>query len=248
MRVGLAALLPLLGAAAHAQTAVSGCREVVHAENRYTLCTVTADADLRIFQTDASGGPLGSFTRVNALLAAEGRRLAFAMNAGMYHSDRRPVGLMVEEGTERAPLVTAEGPGNFGMLPNGVFCILPDRFALVESRAFAAAPPDCRFATQSGPMLVIDGELHPRFLEGSDSRFIRNGIGISRDGRSAHLVISRQPVNFIDFARFFRDGLDSPQALYLDGKISRLYAPDIGRNDFGLPMGPIVGLVVPGTP
>ena len=248
LHVGLAALLPLLGGAAHAQPAVSGCREVVHAENRYTLCTVTADADLRIFQTDGAGAPLGSFTRVNTLLAAEGRRLAFAMNAGMYHSDRRPVGLMVEEGTERAPLVTAEGPGNFGMLPNGVFCILQDRFALVESRAFAAAPPDCRFATQSGPMLVIDGQLHPRFIDGSDSRFIRNGIGISRDGRSAHLVISRQPVNFIDFARFFRDGLDSPQALYLDGKISRLYAPDIGRNDFGLPMGPIVGLVVPDAP
>lgn len=248
LRVGLAALLPLLGGAGHAQPAPSGCRDTVHGENRYTLCSVTVGGDLRIFQTDAGGAPLGSFNRVNDLLAAEGRRLAFAMNGGMYHADRRPVGLMVEEGQERAALVTSAGPGNFGMLPNGVFCILPDRFAVIESRAFAATPPDCRFATQSGPMLVIDGALHPRFIDGSDSRFIRNGIGISRDGQTAHFAISRQPVNFADFARFFRDALDTPQALYLDGKISRLYAPDIGRNDFGLPMGPIIGLAVPAAP
>ena len=254
LRVGLAALLPLLGGVANAQiggaqpAAVSGCREMVHDDTRYTLCSVTTAADLRIFQTDADGAPLGSFNRVNTLLAAENRRLAFAMNAGMYHADRRPVGLMVENGRERAPIVTSAGPGNFGMLPNGVFCILQDRFAVIESRAFASAAPACRFATQSGPMLVIDGALHPRFIDGSDSRFIRNGIGISPDGQTAHFAISREPVNFADFARFFRDALNTPQALYLDGKISRLYAPDIGRNDFGLPMGPIVGVVVPSAP
>jgi uncharacterized protein YigE (DUF2233 family) len=94
-------------------------------------------------------------------------------------------------------------------------------------------------------MLVIDGALHPRFLADSDSVFIRNGVGVSADGSEAWFVISDAPVTFHHFARFFRDALSVPEALYLDGSISRLYAPGLGRADWGLPLGPIVGLVAP---
>jgi uncharacterized protein YigE (DUF2233 family) len=160
----------------------------------------------------------------------------------MYHSDRSPVGLLVLEGQERARLITSAGPGNFGLLPNGVFCKTAARFLVVETRRFAAKPPNCRYASQSGPMLVIDGALHPRFLPNSDSRFIRNGIGVSEDGQTAYLAISNQPVSFTEFGRFFRDGLKVPNALYFDGKISRLYAPTLNRSDFGFQMGPIIGL------
>ncbi len=210
----------------------------------YTVCQVTTAEDLRIFQTAPDGTTFGSFERVNASLADQGQRLGFAMNAGMYHPDRDPVGLMIEGGQERARIVTSAGPGNFGLLPNGVFCIT-DRFAVIESRRFAKAPPACRYATQSGPMLVIDGALHPRFIPDSPSRYIRNGVGVSADGATAWFVISRERVNFAELARFFRDALRSPQALYFDGNVSRLYAPEIGRNDIGFPMGPIVGVVVP---
>jgi uncharacterized protein YigE (DUF2233 family) len=182
------------------------------------------------------------------MLAGEGGRLAFAMNAGMYHADRSPVGLFVAEGVQVTPLVTAAGPGNFGMLPNGVFCIGADRFAVIESRAFAAAAPQCRHATQSGPMLVIDGALHPRFIPGSPSRHVRNGVGVSADGQRAVFAISDGPVSFDRFARLFRDGLGLRDALYLDGSISRLHAPGLGRSDGGFPMGPVVGLVQPVTP
>jgi uncharacterized protein YigE (DUF2233 family) len=151
---------------------------------------------------------------------------------------------MIENGTERARLVTSDGPGNFGLLPNGVFCIA-DRFRVVESRTFAADAPECRYATQSGPMLVIDGAIHPRFIPDSPSRYIRNGVGVSADGGTAWFVVSRDRVNFTEFARFFRDGLGSPQALYFDGNVSRLYAPEIGRDDIGFRMGPVVGVVVP---
>lgn len=222
------------------------CRDMEFDAQPYTVCEVAAGQDLRVFHTGADGAVLGSFGRVDEALAAEGKTLQFAMNAGMYHSDRAPVGLLVTEGVERARIITREGPGNFGLLPNGVFCIGDDTqpFAVVESRAFEARPPACRFATQSGPMLVIDGALHPRFLPRGDSRYIRNGVGVSADGKTAYLAISGRPVNFYDFGRLFKDGLKTPNALYFDGKVSRLYAPELGRNDFGFQMGPIVGLVV----
>lgn len=221
------------------------CRNMTFDDTSYAICEVHAGDDLRLFQADAHGAPLGSFPAVDEKLRAEGKALAFGMNGGMYHPNRAPVGLLIEDGQQRAPIVTAAGPGNFGMLPNGVFCVKDRGFAIIESRAFAAKPPTCRFATQSGPMLVIDGALHPRFIENSDSRYIRNGVGVSADGKTALFAISGKAVNFIDFARLFRDGLHVPNALYFDGKISRLYAPDLGRNDFGFSMGPIIGLATP---
>jgi uncharacterized protein YigE (DUF2233 family) len=92
-------------------------------------------------------------------------------------------------------------------------------------------------------MLVIDGKLHPKFLKGSSFTNIRNGVGVSADGTRAVFVISDNRVNFYDFARYMRDGLGLMNALYFDGTISRVFAPEIGRDDLGLPMGPIVGLV-----
>ncbi len=222
--------------------ASAACRDMDFENQPYTVCEVTADQDLRLFHTGADGAVLGSFGRVDEALGATGEKLLFAMNAGMYHADRAPVGLLVTDGVERARIITSDGPGNFGLLPNGVFCI-GAQFSVVESRAFAAKPPACRFATQSGPMLAIDGALHPRFLRDGDSRYIRNGVGVSRDGKTAFFVISGRAVNFYDFGRLFRDVLKTPNALYFDGKISRLYAPEIRRNDFGFQMGPIVGLV-----
>jgi uncharacterized protein YigE (DUF2233 family) len=239
----------LRAAAVYAATlfpaAAEPCRDVVHAGKPYTVCEVAAGADLRVFHTGADGVIYGSFDRIARAVEAAGGRLVFAMNGGMYHADRRPVGLLIEDGVQRAALVTAPGPGNFGMLPNGVFCVTATGFAVIETRRYAANPPDCRHATQSGPMLVIGGALHPRFIPDSPSRYIRNGVGVSADGTRAAFVISGARVNFDEFARFFRDGLRLPDALYFDGNVSRLYAPGIGRHDAGFPMGPVVGLVGP---
>jgi uncharacterized protein YigE (DUF2233 family) len=208
----------------------------------FTACEVRLGEDLRLFHSGPNG-PLRSFDAINSQLAAEGKQLGFAMNAGMYHADRAPVGLFIEQGREQSELVTREGPGNFGLLPNGVFCI-GDRFAVIESRSFGETQPACTYATQSGPMLVQAGVLHPRLIPDSDSTYIRNGVGVSADGSRAVFVISNDRVNFHRFARLFRDGLDLPDALYFDGKISRLHAPAIGRSDVGFAMGPMVGTVV----
>ena len=169
------------------------------------------------------------------------------MNAGMYHTDRRPVGHYAENGEELAPVIARKGPGNFGLLPNGVFCIREGRADVFETGQFVSAAPDCTHASQSGPMLVIEGALHPRFLPDSDSRYIRNGVGTSADGRRAVFVISDAPVTFHQFGSFFRDGLKLPQALYFDGNISRLYAPGLDRFDGGFPMGPMVGVLAAPT-
>ena len=224
------------------------CGPVFHLGATFTVCRVdAARSDLRLFLYDPeTGAPLGSFTNVDRLLAAEGARLAFAMNAGMYHQDRSPVGHYVQEGREIAPVIAAAGPGNFGLLPNGILCIGKTRARVIETTRFMRERPTCRYATQSGPMLVIDGALHPRFLPGSDSLYIRNGVGSSADGRTLWFAISDAPVNFHRFATLFRDALGARQALYFDGNISRLYAPGIGRHDGGLPMGPIVGAVTQG--
>lgn len=243
-----AALAALWLAAAGAAGAADdgACRETRFEGVTYTVCEADAARDdLRMWLTDGEGALIGSFAKLEALLAERGRRLVFAMNAGMYHPDRRPVGLYVEDRREQAPLVERARGGNFALLPNGVFCIGEGRAAVIETGAFAAARPDCLHATQSGPMLVIDGALHPRFLPDSDSLNIRNGVGVAGDGRRVIFAISGAPVNFHAFARFFRDDLRVPDALYLDGSVSRLRAPGLDRADMGLPLGPIVGMTAP---
>lgn len=237
-------LLSILGLVA--TPALAGSCETMLFEGRsFTACQIDmATDDVRLFLRDPDGEVYGTFSRVEAGLP-EGMALGLAMNAGMFHDDLRPVGLYVENGESEMRIVTSDGPGNFGLLPNGVLCFGDGRAQVLESRTFAADPPACRFATQSGPMLVIDGELHPRFLEHSTSLNIRNGAGVSHDGRRLTLAISDEAVNFHTFARFFRDALGTPNALYLDGRVSRLHAPGIGRSDFGFPVGPIIGTVVP---
>jgi uncharacterized protein YigE (DUF2233 family) len=170
--------------------------------------------------------------------------LLFAMNAGMYHDDRSPVGLFVDNGRVVKPAVTGGGWGNFHLLPNGVF-LMKDGLAQVrETLAFEKSGVVPDFATQSGPMLVIDGKLHSRFLPDSDSLKIRNGIGVDATGR-VHMVISKVPVRFYDFATLFRDQLGCRNALYLDGSISSAFIADQNRDDRLFPMGPILSVSMP---
>lgn len=237
--LALAALLPGMAAAVE-------CRDIRFEDNRYTICEVDAARErLRLYLNDASGTAYGQFSQLDAALATQGLRLSFAMNAGMYHDDRSPVGHYVENGQEIMRVIPDPGPGNFGLLPNGVFCIRDSRADVIETRDFLTRKPACRDATQSGPMLVIDGALHPRFLPDSTSRYIRNGVGTSADGRRAVFAISRNTVTFHDFGRLFRDALNLPNALFFDGNISRLHAPGLGRSDLGRRMGPIVAVTEP---
>lgn len=241
-KAALLALALVVGNAAQA----AECKAVTFDGAPFTVCSADpAQDDIRLFLIDpATDMPYGQFDALDAALAAEGRTLVMAMNGGMYHADRRPVGHYVEDGVEVQRLITSAGPGNFGLLPNGVLCLTEDAARIIETRQFAHLSPDCVHATQSGPMLVVDGALHPQFLPGSTSRFIRNGVGVAADG-TLFMAISDASVTFDHFGRLFRDELGTPNALYLDGSVSRLFAPRIGRADRGRPLGPILAVTAP---
>lgn len=211
-------------------------------EPRYTVMRVdTRSEDLRLFLRDEQGAPLHRLRRLDTWLKSQGKRLRFAMNAGMYEPDYAPVGLYVADGRQLAPLNLAEGEGNFYLKPNGVFLLGADGPQVVESSRYPALASGVRLATQSGPLLLQQGAIHPRFDPGSKSRQIRNGVGV--DGEIAYFVISDDPVTFYEFAQYFRDTLKCSDALYLDGAISGLYAPALHRYDSGPKLGPMVGVV-----
>jgi uncharacterized protein YigE (DUF2233 family) len=169
----------------------------------------------------------------------------------MYGDDFAPIGLYIEDGRELVPANATTVPGegaavpNFYKKPNGVFYIGDDEAGILETGRFLDAKPEADFATQSGPMLVIDGKIHPAFIDGSTDRKPRDGVGMSSPTQ-VHFAISEERVNFFDFARFFRDKLGCDDALFLDGgSAPGLYAPALGRDD---PpghggYGPIIGVV-----
>jgi len=160
--------------------------------------------------------------------------VAFAMNAGMFDAAGSPIGLDVEDGQRLHTISTADGPGNFHMKPNGVFWVDASGAPHVASTdAFLAASTTPLWATQSGPMLVIDAELSIlNSARTGTSRLVRNGVGVGDDGRT-WFVISDGPVSFGKLARFFRDELKSVNALYFDGAVSSLWAPSLKRMDAG---------------
>ena len=239
----LVAMIAAWSVGAGPARAGDGCLEREWKGAQYIVCGFNAaSADIRLFLNDETDAPFRHFGKLKKALAAEGLSLQFAMNGGMYHDDRSPVGLYLEGGQELKRANTNPGPGNFHMLPNGVFFVGAKEAGVLETKSYLNRTTPARHATQSGPMLVIDGALHPRFLEDGESKKRRNGVGVTDDGE-IYFVLSDDPVNFYDFASLFRDALSVRNALYLDGTISRIYAPDLDRMDPGVGMGPIIGVV-----
>lgn len=219
------------------------CRSVTHLGQGYTVCSFNpAEVGIRMFNVDGAGLAYRSFQPLVRERLQQREYMPFAMNGGMYHSDLSPVGLFIEDGIERKAISTRAGWGNFHLQPNGVFYVEQGKAGVLETNAYIAAGKRPRFATQSGPMLVIDGRLHPSFLPQSDSLKIRNGVGVDRNG-IVHFALSEGFVRFHDFATLFRDALGCDNALFLDGSISSLYAPEIGRQDSLFPMGPIIAVI-----
>ncbi|WP_082105611.1 phosphodiester glycosidase family protein [Demequina subtropica] len=166
--------------------------------------------------------------------------IAVLTNAGIFSDDLTPGGLLVADGEELRALNLADGYGNFHLKPNAVFEILEDgTAAIVDSTLYE--PEGVAQATQSGPALLLDGEIHPQFTEGSANSALRTGVGVSPDGGTVYLVITRTYVNLWDFATMFRDELGVEDALYLDGQISQLWIS--GGSEPTSFLGPYAGVI-----
>lgn len=216
------------------------CASLSFEATGFVACTVDpAQYDIRLFLRAPNGAPYGSLEA----FADDGPVVFFAMNAGMYLKDSSPEGLYIEGGDTVVPLNTRDAQRlNFYLKPNGVFAISGDgHAAVVETGKFVSAPR-IAYATQSGPMLVIDGRMHPKFDANGRSLHIRNGVGVRADG-TVVFAISLTPVSFGRFARLFRDELACPDALYLDGAVSGLADDDGMVVGGGHKAGPIVAVM-----
>ncbi|TLX14438.1 hypothetical protein FFR93_11830 [Rhizobium sp. MHM7A] len=228
------------------------CEAETFEEAAYVVCTLgEGKSDLRLFWKGPDGEPYRSFSSLAETVRSEGKTLALAVNAGMYRADFSPMGLYVENAMELKPANTAEAGGSAGQVPNfykkpnGVFFLGEAGAGILPTDEFLTRAPKVRFATQSGPMLVIAGKLNPIFIVGSTDRTRRSGVGICASG-AVRFAISEDSVNFHDFARLFRDQLKCPDALFLDGgRGVGLFYPPLGRNDRSWHggYGPIFGLV-----
>lgn len=196
---------------------------------------------LHLFLRDPVNGKVfSSFSKLQQSLDSC-QQLEFAMNAGMYHADRQPVGLYIEKSIQYVPLNQIKDFGNFFIQPNGVLLWNDQNAKILPTAQYSSESYKPLYATQSGPMLLINGQINSNFLKDSTSLKIRNGVGIKDN--HLYFVITRNRVNFYNFAEMFRKEFDIKDALYLDGSISSLFLPQIGRNDDITRLGPMIALI-----
>lgn len=216
----------------------SACRKVTFEEVPLTVCTADpAKHRIAMANLGADKQPFGSLSAFAA--SVDPGSIAFAVNGGMYGDDLKPIGYYVENGERLKELNRENGEGNFYMKPNGVFFGSGGTWRVLGSNTFFETVGDRpQFGTQSGPLLLVDGKLHPEIQDNGPSKAIRNAVAVDASGK-AHFVISDAPVSFGQLARYFRDELKVANALYLDGQVSSLWDPASGRMDKGR-VGPII--------
>jgi len=224
-----------------ARKARSDCEVAIFEEVPLTHCIADPEKhQIRTALNAADGTPYRSLRAYAKSLGNDVLGIAFAVNAGMFDGQGKPVGYYVEDSERLVELNRNDGPGNFHMKPNGVFYGSDDKWQIKTADSFYSTVGDRpKFGTQSGPMLVINGQLHPGIQDDGPSKAVRNGVGIDAAGR-AHFVISEGPLSFGQFARYFRDELKTPNALFLDGGVSALWDPQTERLDPSPALGPLI--------
>ncbi len=179
--------------------------------------------EVKLYWKDEKGKSIKSLQNLKDHLDSQNKNLLFAMNGGMYLPDGSPQGLFIHEHKTLTQIDTTSGNGNFSMKPNGIFYLMADNTPHVCATSDFIDNDQIKYATQSGPMLIINGQIHPAFQKGSPNLNIRNGVGILPNNKII-FAISKTEINFYEFAEFFLN-LGCQNALYLDGFVSRAYYP-----------------------
>ncbi len=200
--------------------------------------------NLELYWKNDTGGILKSINNLKNYVEGKGSTLVFAMNGGMYMQDNSPLGLFIYDHKQIRELNMAKSDnGNFYLKPNGVFYLNEDNSVKICTSEAFKSNNNIKYATQSGPMLVIDGKIHSAFKEGSSNLNIRNGVGVLPDGKLI-FAMSKNSINFYDFAKFFKD-MGCANALYLDGFVSRTYLPEENWRQLDGNFGVMIGVTKP---
>ncbi len=239
--LGSAVWLSWIKTNAYQNAVPSACDQKSFEAADYVICTYDpARHDFRLTNLKRDGKAVRNFAELSKFLGKSSKRVVFAMNAGMYDEQGKPIGLYVENGKQYAPLNQRDAAGNFYLKPNGVFWMDAAGPHINTTDAFALKSDTAPiWATQSGPMLVIDGVVNSRFSPDGTPRHIRNGVCVT-GSNTVIFVISSTEVSLGKFARFMHDNLKCANALYLDGEVSSLWDGATGRHDHKYPLGPML--------
>lgn len=209
--------------------------------NIYSYSVNPKTQNIQLYWKDDKGNIINTFQNLKTYTANKKQELVFAMNAGMFQEDFSPLGLFIQSQKEINPLNTKAGKGNFYLKPNGVFYLTQNNEAAICKTEDFINKGKIKFATQSGPMLVLDGKIHEAFTANSKNLNIRNGVGILPNGNIL-FAISKQETNFYDFANYFKQ-MGCKNALYLDGFVSRMYLPSKNIEQIDGKFGVMIGVV-----
>jgi uncharacterized protein YigE (DUF2233 family) len=197
--------------------------------------------NLKLYYKDEKGDALGSIENLKKWVESKGQKLVFAMNGGMYMEGGRPLGLYIENYQTISPINKRLHPGaNFYSKPNGVFYIDSNNVAAICKTENFVNSGNIKYATQSGPMILFDGEIHPACKKNSPYTAVRNGVGIL-PGNEVLFVLTATDVSFYQFMNYFKSS-GCKDALFFDGNVSLAYLPEKNWINDGGAFGVMVGV------
>lgn len=221
---------------------ISGVLSCNQPQEKFATFTVNPnEVNIEFFWKEENGEIFRSIGKLKENLEKKGKEIRFAMNGGMYQEHNQPLGLFIQNRKMITPLNTKENlSGNFYLQPKGVFYLTTDKKGFLKTTQNFKDEGNIEFATQSGPMLVIDGRINSTFKADSINLNIRNGVCLLEENQVV-FSISRSEVNFYEFAKHFKD-LGCQNALYLDGFVSRMYLPEQNIRQLDGDFGVIIGI------
>lgn len=214
-------MIPLLLAIAPlAAVAQDACQLT---DPQLTLQSYTVDAQherIAMYWRQPNGKAYDSLRGLLNAINDEGR-VQMAMNGGIYDKAHVPLGLYIEKGQQKVAVNRASGGGNFFIKPGGVFYLRGQQAGIVSLNELKSTK-GMDYTVQSGPMLIENGVINWRLKPSASSRKLRNGVGITSEGKVVFMLSERE-TNFYDFACYAQSRLNVRQMLYLDGTISKMY-------------------------